>query len=330
MGRKLSKIFVGLFALATFLTLANKVIIEAETLPTFEYTEETKDKKPFVATVITEELNVRLGPGIEHPWVYLLKEGDKVAVFDSAEAATGNIWYFVRFVADGREYSGYVAKAYTQPTGEDAVNIPTPTPVITSTPSPTPEIKETPTVAPTQEVKQDVPKKAEKKGVNIILVVLGIFILLIVGFYLYYRFIILKKKTELPKSEMEKLEKLKKATERAEIINREKKLYSEKPEQISNVSFLKTTDTEKTENGANSSDDENDTNRNLLNSVKEKEEIKKELDELQDRDLVYHKYFGEGTVVNNDDVNNVEVRFGNEVRFINKESAAAKRIMRKL
>ena len=75
---------------------------------------------------------------------------------------------------------------------------------------------------------------------------------------------------------------------------------------------------------------ENAKREQMENSIREQETIKVELEGLQEGDTVIHKFFGEGKVIDNSDVNNVEVRFGNEIRYINKESAAAKHLMRKL
>ena len=70
--------------------------------------------------------------------------------------------------------------------------------------------------------------------------------------------------------------------------------------------------------------------REIAASLKEKEVLKEEIDRLHIGDMVYHEYFGKGIVRDNSDVKVIEISFGQDVRFLNKASCAAKRLLRKL
>ena len=54
------------------------------------------------------------------------------------------------------------------------------------------------------------------------------------------------------------------------------------------------------------------------------------INKLKPHDLVVHKYFGKGEVYDNSDVKLLEVRFGSDVRFLNKESLISKHLLVKL
>ena len=51
------------------------------------------------------------------------------------------------------------------------------------------------------------------------------------------------------------------------------------------------------------------------------------VDRLQQHDIINHKVYGEGEVYDNSDVKLMEVRFGNDVRFLNKDSIVAKKLI---
>ncbi|MBQ9119909.1 MAG: hypothetical protein IJY09_07665, partial [Lachnospiraceae bacterium] len=68
------------------------------------------------------------------------------------------------------------------------------------------------------------------------------------------------------------------------------------------------------------------------NAARENEErkaLREEIENLREHDLVIHKYFGKGEVYDNSDVRLIEVRFGGDVRFMNKDALAAKKLMKK-
>ena len=61
-----------------------------------------------------------------------------------------------------------------------------------------------------------------------------------------------------------------------------------------------------------------------------KEMLREEIENLKPGDLVYHEYFGKGVVFDNSDVKRIEIRFGTDVRFVDKSACVAKKIMKKV
>jgi len=70
--------------------------------------------------------------------------------------------------------------------------------------------------------------------------------------------------------------------------------------------------------------------KQLSESLKEKELLREEIENLSPGDLVYHEYFGKGVVFDNSDVKRIEIRFGTDVRFVDKAACVAKKLMRKV
>ena len=70
--------------------------------------------------------------------------------------------------------------------------------------------------------------------------------------------------------------------------------------------------------------------KRLSESLKEKELLREEIDGLRPGDVVYHEYLGKGIVFDNSDVKRIEIRFGTDVRFIDKMDCVAKKLMRKV
>ncbi len=332
----INKVLLVATAAALLAGAAEPKQVSAEILPTFELTEETEGIDAFEVEVVTENLNVRLGRGtgferltVNGDYVVLHK-GDKVAGMSTGKAPNGGEWYEVRWTDDGVEFHGFVFAGYTKLTGEKAVNIPTPTPspIPTCTPTPTPIPTNTPIPTPTV---TPIPAAPEKNGISPLTAVIFTVLILVICVLLYFTFF-RKNNVKVSSDADEKIKKLKTASERAEIVEREKKLYGNsgrkrgedseyknEPEQFDDDYEMNATPMPEEEKSA------------LAAAVREKEELKTMLNELKYNDIVIHKYFGEGVVLDNADVNNVEVRFNNgEVRYINKESAASKRLMMKL
>ena len=57
--------------------------------------------------------------------------------------------------------------------------------------------------------------------------------------------------------------------------------------------------------------------------------LREEINNLEAGDYVMHKYLGIGQVYDNSDVKLIEIRFGSDMRFLNKESCIMKKILRK-
>ncbi len=72
-------------------------------------------------------------------------------------------------------------------------------------------------------------------------------------------------------------------------------------------------------------------NRNLPGSEEEKQEditYRDEISSLREHDMVIHKYFGRGEVFDNNDVRLMEVHFGNDTRFLNKEQLVREHLIK--
>ena len=64
-------------------------------------------------------------------------------------------------------------------------------------------------------------------------------------------------------------------------------------------------------------------------ATEDREALREEINNLEAGDYVMHKYLGIGQVYDNSDVKLIEIRFGSDMRFLNKESCIMKRILRK-
>lgn len=64
-------------------------------------------------------------------------------------------------------------------------------------------------------------------------------------------------------------------------------------------------------------------------ATEDREALREEINNLEAGDYVMHKYLGIGQVYDNSDVKLIEIRFGSDMRFLNKESCIIKRILRK-
>ncbi len=88
---------------------------------------------------------------------------------------------------------------------------------------------------------------------------------------------------------------------------------------------------------ANVSQESADTTRDLFTPVPRQDSfatddrtaLREEINHLEAGDYVMHKYLGIGQVYDNSDVKLIEIRFGSDMRFLNKESCIMKRILRK-
>ncbi len=293
--------------------------VYAATDPTYSVTAETEGIKGFVVKALTS-LNVRSGPGrdyskIRHPVTdktVALSNGDLVAVMDEIDVAYDDgstaLWYEIRWVSeDDIEFHGYINAAYTEKTGDPAIPLPTatPDPDTIQTPTVTPTMvpvtgSVTPSVTPS--IKQERPgigsyidPEAGLYGVAAVVVCLLAF-LLIYAIYYKLSFVFNKNKKNPANAQLRYYER------RLNSQNEQKeKMLKEKAEREESERIRR--DTEK---------------------------IRKELDALKTGDRIMHKFFGKGIVVDNLDPDIISIRFGNEIRCIDKESAALKRVLLKI
>lgn len=343
--------------------------ISAATEPTYELTEDTQGITAFVGQVNVDELNVRTGFGANYPIAtvngvqLVLKEGDRVAVMSSGNASNGNVWYEVRWVENGVEYHGYVNARYVRNTEQSAVPLPTPTPEATPTPEPTPTPQPTkaPQATPTPQPTIAPAKEGDGGGMMLSIArAIGILAIILVIAALIYLFIMKRRRESLVAETSEKIDNLKKlqfdkgpedvSGNPISVMRRKQPELAEEEEERpvkqrrgvseSEASILARKERAKIVNeeiieetrfyNPYAEQEESDRMRKLSESLKEKEFIKEEIDNLKPGDLVYHEYFGKGVVFDNSDVKVIEIRFGADVRFINKVSCVAKKLMRKI
>ncbi len=346
-GKKLSRFLITacktICAVLVLALLCDNTVVFAETEPTYELTEETENAKAFVVR-ITTTLNVRTGPGtsfkkIKHPVTgksVSLKKNDLVAVMRECTATyedgSVDLWYEVRWVNEGIEFHGYINAHYTRNTGDPAIPLPTPTPLVPYTPTPTPE-PEVPTATPTP-TNTPTPTPA-KPGMGtqanstppwtapliIGSIILGISAIFGIYAFIKERIVVAEDGNSVKfvgKHKQAEMERLLAANAVPEISEAEK---AERAEAEARAEAERQRIAEK---------EERERQEAMERIARENERVREMLDELKVNDRVGHRFFGAGVVTDNSDPKNIEIRFGDEVRVIDKENAAAKHILRKL
>lgn len=354
-GKQMKKVLY--VVLCGCLLLAKGTSAEAATRATYEYDVERGESSVYRGIIDTDGLNVRTGAGKTNPKVKVddkdvsLDEDDEVAILDQA-VSDGQVWYKVSFMREETIIVGYVHSSYVDLTTDVVPPIATPTPVPTPTPTAAPA---TPTTAPATPTPTPEPVEVNEPGggggIIAILVVVAIAAAALVG--LWY----LKKRNDDVKGNetSEKIDNLKNITlpnaplsadgtpiavmkrrepvvqnpeEEARRYPRERQdeaslLADKERARLMNEEMIR-----QSRNGGN--EEEEERLREIAANLKEKEVLKEEIDRLHIGDMVYHEYFGKGIVRDNSDVKVIEISFGQDVRFLNKASCAAKRLLRKL
>lgn len=325
------KIFVAVFAVALFVTVSSFVSAYAEE-------EDEGDWIHYPGIVTGNFVNVRTGAGTKYDQLQddagnpvQLQGQTEVTIVDDAVADDGNVWYKVRFTKNGKSYEGfmtssYVAKDSDKPITPSPTPSPTPAPTATATPVPVSETEVSP-IEPTKKLGADLDLDDEEGGNSKPTIMLVIFAVIAV-FAIFFIFVIVnsilkqnRKKTKSHTSR--KVDRLRKEQEEGNAAVPGKR----RPE-------IKRTH----DDGAyvrevrqdvyyTNTDDDDD----LLGLISQENDDKKSLraavDRLQEHDIIIHKVYGEGEVYDNSDVKLMEVRFGNDVRFLNKDSIVSKKLV---
>ncbi|MCR5686376.1 MAG: SH3 domain-containing protein [Lachnospiraceae bacterium] len=282
--------------------------------------------------VTTARVNVRTGPGEEYDKVVLedkttnlqLDAQEDVIILDEAVASSGKVWYHVRVTRNGKEYEGFSTSSYISKL-EDQVITPSPTPMPTATPTPVPaEPTEEPAVSaqPTQPL---IPEQTEtpndKSGVMkaiLIVVIVGI-----VAFIALMVYKILKDRSGGRNSASKKIDSLRKVR-----LDDGKGNVGKKVPQIKRGDVDRTVRENRSEvyyrNSYDDADDEQD-GFDQGGEPDDKRALRDAIERLQEHDIVYHTIYGEGEVYDNSDVKLIEVRFGNDMRFLKKDQLVARR-----
>ena len=294
----------------------------------------------------TARVNVRYGPGdglyevIVHNGENVTLNADKevLIVDDAIYEASGNLWYNIIFDWNGEELNGWATSSYITviatvtptPTPSPTPEPATPTPSPEPTPSPTPTaIPATPTPMPTID-----PSSGDFRFVwGMIAALVVIAIIAIAVIFIKNKMVYSNARSHEMSQKMKKLKNINLAEDKEDILSTTMITRRKRPE----VRIV----------------DENDEDREydpeLIDSLfgeelpaaekvrqeparesDEKRALRNEINKLKPRDLVLHKYFGKGEVYDNSDVKLLEVRFGSDVRFLNKESLVSKRLLVKL
>ena len=294
----------------------------------------------------TARVNVRYGPGdglydiIVHNDEKITLDSDKevLIVDDEIYEASGNIWYNIIFQWKGEEISGWATSSYIKviatvtptPTPSPTPEPATPTPSPEPTPSPTPTaVPATPTPMPTID-----PSSGDFRFVwGMIAALVIIAIIAIALIYVKNKLVYSSARSQEMSQKMKRLKNINLAEEKEDILSTTMITRRKRPE----VRIV----------------DENDEDREydpeLIDSLfgeelpavekvrpeptresDEKRALRNEINKLKPHDMVLHKYFGKGEVYDNSDVKLLEVRFGSDVRFLNKDSLVSKRLLVKL
>lgn len=356
MGKQMKKVLY--VALCGSLLLAKGTDASAATEAVYEYDVERGESNVYRGVVTTYGLNVRTAAGKDNPIVevngegVMLDKGDEVAILDQAENSR-QIWYKVSFQREEQVIVGYIHSSYVDLKDDILEPLATPTPV--PTPIPT-AVLATPTTIPVTLTPTVTPQEeAEGKGGSGGIVAVLVVVVIAAGAYvaLWY---LKKRNDDLKGNETsEKLDNLKnislpnaplsadgtpiavmkrrESTEQevAEEPRRQPVEYQDEASLLADKERARLMNEEMIRQSRSGGNEEETAQlREIAASLKEKEVLKEEIDRLRIGDMVYHEYFGKGIVRDNSDVKVIEISFGQDVRFLNKVSCAAKRLLRKL
>lgn len=280
-------------------------------LPMLAKAEESEDRVTHKYGRTTSRVNVREGPGDGE--YAILKVNDTDVTLDTGteviiteekpyEAGGGRIWYHVIFQYNNEETSGWVTSSYVTVTGSVTAT-PTPTPTPTNTPTPAPTDTPSPEPSPTPALPDSNNQLKKSKDVfwKTVIAILVIMVVVIVAIYIY-------NKITYSKSRNNEIDRKMKYLKNVDLGDKDD--GSTPGVKRPTVRVV----------GESVGEPEEDT-------VDSQREIRARIDRLKQHDIVTHKYFGKGEVFDNSDVKLMEVRFGLDVRYLNKDSLAAKHLL---
>ena len=302
---------------------------------------------PHYVGVATATVNVREGAGVSFDKVtdasgkdVQLSTGDEVEILEVRKADDGIDWYHIFFTQKGVEYIGFSTSTYVAMDSEK---------IITPAPTPTPVVEDIPEeIEPYEDSKQDGKVKAdnEKKTSDkedtaadeaeeedddedgsMIWTVLWLTLLLsavFFGFFVVLKYIQNKSQGQ-PSTPDKKFNKLKK-------INNQNKDAGKRVPQIRTTGPAKPVVPSEHRREVYVKRKENFQDNmvpasqvDIEQDNEEKRILREKIEQLQQHDLVRHVVYGEGEVYDNSDVKLLEVRFGNDMRFLKKDQLVNKR-----
>jgi len=298
---------------------------------------------PHYVGVATATVNVREGAGVGFDQVtdasgknIQLSTGDEVEILDEKKADDGIVWYHIAFTQKGVQYIGFSTSSYVAK-DDDRVITPPPTP----TPVPVEEevvekedkedikeeVAEPATNAFEQEEEKNVEEEEEESSGSIVWTVFWLLVVVTVIFFgLYIALKYIKRRTEgqtpAPSRKVERFKQMnmqnRDAGRRVPQIRSAGGQRRPVPSEPRREVYVKHKETLQ-DNGIpiNQADMEQDN--------EDKKLLREKIEQLQEHDLVRHVVYGEGEVYDNSDVKLLEVRFGNDMRFLKKDQLVNKR-----
>lgn len=330
MFKKKLTIFRGLFLVAMALLLTGfmaSVNTKAE--------EEGEDWVHYEGSVtVSSALNVRTGAGTSFDQVkdeagniIQLKPQEKVIILEDVVTDDGKVWFKVQFEREGKSYEGFASGQYIAK-NEEAKITPSPLPTPTATPLPTPtQIIETATKAPNAPT----PKLSDKTETtetadngnsksSILFVIFAVIAVAVVFFGLFVVMGLIKQN------------KRKNRIRNARKVDRMRSNEQDSPSGKRRPEIRRSDDDgayvrEVRQSVYYTNSEDEDELYGIKTETDDKKSLRAAVDRLQQHDIINHKVYGEGEVYDNSDVKLMEVRFGNDVRFLNKDSIVAKKLI---
>lgn len=298
---------------------------------------ETREVWPQYEATVISGVNVRSVPSTDEgdsTIITMLETGEKVTIIGNPP---NDKWYRIKFKRGDVEYGvDDECYAYAKYIEKGTEITPSPTPTPTATPIPTPTqavatkapVSGTPTISKAEttddkgkeETESDSPKSSNSKFD----IKIAIYIVLAAGAIFFGTYIVLGL--------------LKQNKRKQRIQNARKVDRIRNDEQQDNGSRKKRPEIRRADDQGyvrevrqsvyfTNAEDDDDMYGIMPRETDDKRTLRAAVDRLQEHDIINHKIYGEGEVYDNSDVKLMEVRFGNDVRFLNKDSIVAKRLI---
>ena len=292
----------------------------------------------YEATVISG-VNVRSVPSTDEgdsTIITMLETGEKVTIIGNPP---NDKWYRIKFKRGDVEYGVEdECYAYAKYLEKGAEITPSPTPSPTATPIPTPTqavatkapVSGTPTISNTEAAKDKSNKEETEtetaKSNSKFDIKIAIYIVLAAGAIFFGTYIVLG------------LLKQNKRKQRIQNARKVDRIRNDEQQDNGNGSRKKRPEIRRADDQGyvrevrqsvyyTNAEDDDDMYGIMPRETDDKRTLRAAVDRLQEHDIINHKIYGEGEVYDNSDVKLMEVRFGNDVRFLNKDSIVAKRLI---
>ncbi|MCR5204444.1 MAG: SH3 domain-containing protein [Lachnospiraceae bacterium] len=284
---------------------------------------------------VSSALNVRTGAGTgfdqlkdETGNIIQLKPQEEVIILEDVVSDDGKVWFKVQFDREGKTYEGFATSTYIAKKEDKQITpTPLPTPTATPTPSPTP-IEEiataTKAVSPSPSLSDSDKDSDSKEGGNsksaILFVIFAVIAVAVVFFGLFVILGLVKQNKR--KNRIRNARKV----DKIRSNDQENQSGKRRPEiRRSDDDGAYVREVRQSVYYTNSEDE--DEIYGIKSETDDKRSLRAAVDRLQQHDIINHKVYGEGEVYDNSDVKLMEVRFGNDVRFLNKDSIVAKKLI---